>query len=113
MCAVGEAYPVTTGALEAESFHEGELDGFRRVPLDGPGVVRDDCALAIVTGVRVSEVKGIFHQSIHGSLFQRRSHQLRVRRRVSFSSQVSNLDFTSSACALKRLRSFFSDSARA
>ena len=108
---VGEARPVTTGALESKSFHEGELDGFQSIPLKGPGVVRDDSALAIVTCVRVSEVEGIFH-AIHGSLFQRRSHQLRIRRRVSFSSQVSNLDSTSSACALKRLRSFFNDSAR-
>lgn len=30
---VGEARPVTTGALESKPFHEGELDGFGRVPL--------------------------------------------------------------------------------
>ena len=108
---VGEVCP-RTPRLEMQAFHEREFHSLRSVPLDGTDVVRDDFALAIVTGVRVSEVKRIFH-SIHGSLFQRRSHQLRVRRSVSFSLQVLNLDFTSSACALKRLRSFFSDSARA
>ena len=68
--AVGEARPVTTGALETKAFHEGEFDGFHRVPLEGPGVVRDNFALAIVTGVGVSEMEHRCY-SIHGSLFQR------------------------------------------
>ena len=98
--AVGETRPATAGALKVKTFHKYETHGFRSMSRDGTRIVRDDFTIAIVKGMCVSEVEQIFY-SIHGKVFQRRSHQLRVRRSVSFSSQTLSLDWASSACALK------------
>ena len=97
--AVGEARPATP-VLEMKPFDKGMLHGLCGVPRDGTGIMREHLALAGVHGVGISEVEQIFY-SIQGKVFQRRSHQLRVRRSVSFVSQTLSLDWASSACALK------------
>ena len=99
MRAVGEARPVTP-VLEMKPFHKEVLHGFDGISFDGTGIMREHFALAGVHSVGISEVEQIFY-SIQGKVFQRRSHQLRVRRSVSFVSQTLSLDWASSACALK------------
>ena len=97
--AVGEARPATP-VLEMKPFDKGMLHGLCGVPRDGACIMREYHALAGVHGVGISEVEQIFY-SIHGKIFQRRCHQLRVSRSVSFVSQTLSLDWASSACALK------------
>ena len=98
--AVGEARPATP-VLEMKPFDKEVFHGFGGMPLDGTGIMREYHALAVVHSVGISEVEQIFYSSIQGKVFQRRSHQLRVRRSVSFVSQTLSLDWASSACALK------------
>ena len=97
--AVGEARPATP-VLEMKPFDKEVFHGFGGMPLDGTGIMREYHALAVVHSVCISEVEQIFY-FIQGEIFQRRCHQLRVRRSVSFVSQTLSLDWASSACALK------------
>lgn len=85
--AVGEARPAAP-ILEMKPFHKGMLHGFSGMPLDGTGIMRKHFALAVVHGVGISEVKEVFYFSVQGEIFQRRCHQFRSSRSVSFSSQV-------------------------
>lgn len=87
MRTVDKRCPTAAGALESKPFHKGEFHGFRGMPGDDTGVVLDDLTVAIVAIIGVSKIDHR-HYSTQGNVFQRRSHQLRVRRRVSFVSQV-------------------------
>ena len=86
MRAVGEARPATP-VLEMKPFDKEVFHGFGGMPLDGPGIMREYHALAVVTGMGVSEMEHSRY-STQGIVFQRRSHQLRVSRSVNFSEQV-------------------------
>ena len=112
MRAIGERCPTAAGTLEPKPLDDRQFDRFLGVSGDDTGVMFKETVLAIVAIVGVSEMEHRCY-STQGNVFQRRAHQLRVRRRVNFSLHVSNLDSASSACALKRLRSVFRDSARA
>ena len=98
---VEEGCPAAAGALESEPFDEDESHSFCGVSRDGTGIVSNGLTFTIVAIVGVSKMKQSGYFSIHGKMFQSRSHQLRVRRSVSFSSQTLSLDWASSACALK------------
>lgn len=87
MRAVDQGSPGAAGALEPKPLYEGESHGFDGMPGERPSVVLEDLTVSIVTVVGVSEIELMLY-SIHGKTFQRRSHQVRVRRSVSLFSQV-------------------------
>ena len=56
MGAVGVARPTPSG-VEFKSLHQDVLHGLRSMTGNGTGIMREDFALAIVTGVGVSEME--------------------------------------------------------
>ncbi len=56
MGAVGKACPVAP-ALEMKTFHECMFDRLGGMTGNGTGIMREDFALAIVTGVGISEME--------------------------------------------------------
>lgn len=106
MRAVEKGCPGAARALQSEPLDEDMLHRFGRMTGNGICIVLDELTFVIESIVNVSKMEHSPY-SIQGSVFQRRSHQLRVSRSVSFPSQTSSLDLASSACALKRSRSVF------
>ena len=104
--AVEKEGPGAAGALQSEPLDQDMLHRFRRMTGDGVCVVLDELTFVIEAIVSVSKMEHSGY-STQGNLFQSRSHQLRIKRPVSFSSQTLSLDWASSACALKRSRSVF------
>ena len=87
MCSIGEARP-RAPVLEMKPFHQDMFHGFFSIPGDRFCLMREYLPVVGADGIGISEVSEIFYFSIHGKIFQRRSHQLRVSRSVSFSLQV-------------------------
>lgn len=100
MRTVDERCPAAPGPLESEPFDEDVLHRLGRMTGNDTSAILDELPLAIVAIVGVSKIEHRRY-STQGIVFQRRSHQLRVSRSVSFVSQTLSLDWASSACALK------------
>ena len=100
MRTIDRGSPVAAGTLKSKPFDEDVLHSLESMTGNDTGAILDESTIAIVAIISISKIEHC-HYSAQGKIFQRRSHQVRVRRSVSFVSQMLSLDWASSACALK------------